>query len=80
MGWRLSEDEKAQLLFEIEERAAIKEFEGGMSRAQAEHEARRETVALWSPSVTYEAVEKLKAEADVASKVEKALAAQQGKK
>ena len=64
---RPTEDEMAQVLFEVEERAAIKEYEGGMSRAQAEHEALREVVAAWTAFPPVPESERLKAEVDMAA-------------
>lgn len=44
---KLNDEDRERLLFEIEERAAIKEFDGGLDRETAEREARRETVQKW---------------------------------
>jgi hypothetical protein len=54
IGRGLTKEERAamrleRLAFEIEERAAIKEFCGNMPRAQAEAEAKAEVMALHNP-------------------------------
>ncbi|HNU06129.1 MAG TPA: hypothetical protein PKO33_00085 [Pyrinomonadaceae bacterium] len=43
----MTEREKTQFRFEIEERAAIIEFDGGLTRKDAEHLARLEVTGQW---------------------------------
>lgn len=40
-------DEWEQIAFDIEERAAIREFDGGETREDAERNARREVMERW---------------------------------
>lgn len=69
---RLTDDETQALLTEIEERAAIMEFDGKVDRELAERFARRETVDRWSTFPPVDGYEALAAEADMAALIKKA--------
>lgn len=61
----LSDDELEQLFFEIEERAAIMEHDGGLDRYSAERYARRTVVERWSDFETPDAIKRLMQEVDM---------------